>query len=94
MKIVLFIKSATILYTKMYVYVCLWSEQWAVGIMGCRNNGPSELWAVGIMTRNRFWVGPQIPCGGPQLSSAVFTPPCVSRDFEEVVIDSDTGSYC
>ena len=79
MKIVLFIKSATILYTKMYVYMCLWSDQWAVGIMGCRNNGPSELWAVGIMTRNRFWVGPQIPCGGPQLRSAVFTPPmCIT----------------
>ena len=49
MKILLVIKSATILYTKMYVYMCLWSEQWAVGIMGCRNNGSSELWAVGIM---------------------------------------------
>ena len=42
MKLVLVIKIATILYTKMYVYMCLWSEQWAVGIMGCRNNGPSE----------------------------------------------------
>ena len=29
-------------------------EQWAVGIMGCRNNGSSELWAVGIMTRNPY----------------------------------------
>ena len=43
----------------MYVYMYEWSEQynglseqWAVGIMGCRNNGSSELWAVGIMTRN------------------------------------------
>ena len=26
------------------------SEKWAVGAMGCRNNGPSEQWAVGIMT--------------------------------------------
>jgi hypothetical protein len=25
------------------------SEKWAVGAMGCRNNGPSEQWAVGIM---------------------------------------------
>ena len=49
--ILLVIKSATILYTKMYVYMCLWSEQWAVGIMGCRNNGPSEKWAVGTMGR-------------------------------------------
>ena len=27
----------------MYVYMYLWSGQWAVGIMGCRNNGSSEL---------------------------------------------------
>ena len=56
------------IYAKLYVYMYLWSEQWAVGtmgrrnnglseqwavgIMGCRNNGSSELWAVGIMTRN------------------------------------------
>ena len=58
MRFLLVIKSATILCTKMYVYKCLWSEQWAVGIMdvgtmGCRNNGSSELWAVGIITRNR-----------------------------------------
>ena len=38
----------------MYVYMYEWSEQWAVGIMGCRNNGSSELWAVGIMTRNHI----------------------------------------
>jgi len=25
------------------------SEKWAVGAIGCRNNGPSEQWAVGIM---------------------------------------------
>ena len=49
MKILLVIKSATILYTKMYVYMCLWSEQWPVGIMGCRNNGLSEHWVIGIM---------------------------------------------
>ena len=92
MKIVLFIKSATILYTKMYVYMCLWSDQWAVGIMGCRNNGPSELWAVGIMTRNRFWVGPQIPCGGPQLRSAVFTPP-LKDAFYSVPIAQNCRKY-
>ena len=46
------------------MYICICgrnnglSEQWAVGIMGCRNNGSSELWAVGIMTRNPFTV----PC--------------------------------
>ena len=37
----------------MYLYLYEWTEQWAVGIMGCRNNGPSELWVVGIMTRTR-----------------------------------------
>ena len=36
--------------------MCLWSEQWAVGIMGCRNNGSSEVWVVGIMTRHRKYI--------------------------------------
>jgi hypothetical protein len=30
------------------------SEKWAVGVMGCRSNGLSELWVVGIMLRIRI----------------------------------------
>ena len=33
----------------MYAYMYLWSAQWVVGIMGCRNSGPSEQWVIGIM---------------------------------------------
>ena len=32
------------------IFLMSLSEKWAVGAMGCRNNGPSEQWAVGIMT--------------------------------------------
>ena len=35
----------------MYEYIYLWSEQWVVGIMGCRTKGQSEQWVVGIMGR-------------------------------------------
>ena len=24
-------------------------DQWAVGLMGCRTNGPSDKWAVGLL---------------------------------------------
>ena len=33
----------------MHVYMCLWSEQWAVGTMGRRTNGLLEQWVVGLM---------------------------------------------
>ena len=35
----------------MYVYMCLWLEQWAVGTMGRRTNGLSEQWVVGTKGR-------------------------------------------
>jgi hypothetical protein len=44
-------------------------EKWAVGVMGCRSNGLSELWAVGIMLRTHFWstLKTSPPLSGPLL---------------------------
>ena len=49
-------KCPYILYIKVYPYMYLWSEQWAVGIKGSQNNGPSEVWAVRIMTLNHAFL--------------------------------------
>ena len=32
------------------------SDQWAVGLMGCRTNGPSDKWVVGLLGGPRFLI--------------------------------------